>query len=119
MGKHSLPVEDPFDELHDLSVVLDADGVFETRDELLRIKYLLTESVDWSTICEPKYPDKAIGEPQLDLFEDLRTKPDSEVRENLQTLYGELAEIDRKVTVRESERNDAIRMSKALEETLN
>ena len=114
MGKHSLPVEDPFDELHDLSVVLDADGVFETRDELLRIKYLLTESVDWSTICEPKYPDKAIGEPQLDLFEDLRTKPDSEVRENLQTLYGELAEIDRKVTVRESERNDAIRMSKAL-----
>ena len=114
LGKHSLPVEDPFDELHDLSVVLDADGVFETRDELLRIKYLLTESVDWSTICEPKYPDKAIGEPQLDLFEDLRTKPDSEVRENLQTLYGELAEIDRKVTVRESERNDAIRMSKAL-----
>ena len=114
LGKHSLPVEDPFDELHDLSVVLDADGVFETRDELLRTKYLLTESVDWSTICEPKYPDKAIGEPQLDLFEDLRTKPDSEVRENLQTLYGELAEIDRKVTVRESERNDAIRMSKAL-----
>ena len=114
LGKHSLPVEDPFDELHDLSVVLDADGVFETRDELLRMKYLLTESVDWSTICEPKYPDKAIGEPQLDLFEDLRTKPDSEVRENLQTLYGELAEIDRKVTVRESERNDAIRMSKAL-----
>ena len=71
LGKHSLPVEDPFDELHDLSVVLDADGVFETRDELLRMKYLLTESVDWSTICEPKYPDKAIGEPQLDLFEDL------------------------------------------------
>lgn len=114
LGKHSLPVEDPFDELHDLSVVLDADGVFETRDELLRIKYLLTESVDWSTICEPKYPDTAIGAPQLDLFEDLRTKPESKIRENLQNLYDELAEIDRKVTVRESERNDAIRMSKAL-----
>ena len=114
LGKHSLPVEDPFDKLHDLSIVLDADGVFETRDELLRINFLLRESMDWSAICEPKYPDTAIGEPQLDLFEDLRSKPESEVRQNLQELYDKLAEIDRKVTIRESERNDAIRMSKAL-----
>lgn len=114
LGKHSLPVEDPFDELHDLSVVLDAEGVFEIRDEVLRAHALIHHSTDWNTICEIKYPELSHGTPQLDLFEDLRGREVSEIKRELQDLYVALNNIENSVSVRESERNDAIRMSKAL-----
>ena len=114
LGKHPLPVEDPFDELHDLSVVLDAEGVFEIRDEVLRAHALIHDSTDWNTICEMKYPELSHGTPQLDLFEDLRGRDVSEIKRELQDLYVALNSIEKSVSVRESERNDAIRMSKAL-----
>ncbi len=114
LGKHPLPVEDPFDELHDLSVVLDAEGVFEIRDEVLRAHALIHDSTDWNTICEMKYPELSHGTPQLDLFEDLRGRDISEIKRELQDLYVALNSIEKSVSVRESERNDAIRMSKAL-----
>jgi len=114
VGKHPLPVEDPFDQLHDLSVVLDAEGVFEIRDEVLRAHALIHESNDWATICQIKYPELSYGTPQLDLFEDLRSKNESEIKEELQELFSHLNRVEKSVSVRESERNDAIRMSKAL-----
>jgi DNA polymerase sigma len=114
LGKHSLPVEDPFDELHDLSVVLDAEGVFEIRDEVLRAHSLIHDSKDWDSICEIKYPELSYGTPQLDLFEDLRSKDTSEIKNELEQLYSALNVVEKSVSVRESERNDAIRMSKAL-----
>lgn len=114
LGRHSLPVEDPFDEMHDLSILLDAAGVFEIRDEVLRANALLTEGADWQTICAVKYPETNIGAPQLDLFADLRDKPVSVIEQDLQKLYVSLGEVDKSVSVRESERNEAIRMSKAL-----
>lgn len=114
LGKHPLPVEDPFDELHDLSVVLDAEGVFEIRDEVLRAHALIHDSTDWNTICEMKYPELSHGTPQLDLFEDLRGRDISEIKRELQDLYVALNSIEKSLSVRESERNDAIRMSKAL-----
>ena len=114
IGKHPLPVEDPFDDLHDLSVVLDAEGVFEIRDEVLRANSFIHDLKDWETICEIKYPELSHGTPQLDLFEDLRSKDTSEIKEDLQELYNTLTVVEKSVSVRESERNDAIRMSKAL-----
>ena len=54
------------------------------------------------------------GTPQLDLFEDLRSKDTSEIKKELQELYSALNVVEKSVSVRESERNDAIRMSKAL-----
>ncbi len=114
IGKHPLPVEDPFDELHDLSVVLDAEGVFEIRDEVLRANSFIHDLKDWEKICEIKYPELSYGTPQLDLFEDLRSKDRSEIKEDLQELYNTLSVVEKSVSVRESERNDAIRMSKAL-----
>jgi len=114
LGKHSLPVEDPFDELHDLSVVLDAEGVFEIRDEILRAHSFIHALKDWDAICEIKYPELSYGTPQLDLFEDLRSKDTSEIKKQLQELYAALNVVEKSVSVRESERNDAIRMSKAL-----
>ena len=114
LGKHSLPVEDPFDEIHDLSIVLDAEGVFEIRDEVLRTYSLLNESKNWESICEIKYPELVLESPQLDLFGDLRNMSESEIKADLENLYSQLNVVEKSVSVRESERNDAIRMSKAL-----
>ena len=114
LGKHSLPVEDPFDEIHDLSIVLDAEGVFEIRDEVLRAYSMLNESKNWETICEIKYPELVPESPQLDLFGDLRNMSESEIKTDLENLYSQLNIVEKSVSVRESERNDAIRMSKAL-----
>ena len=114
LGKHSLPVEDPFDTRHDLSVILDAGGVLEIRDEILRANLLIHEGENWSTICEPKYPESVINSPQLDLFHDLRSRPLEDIKFELKQLFDELAIIEKNISVRESERNNAIQMSKAL-----
>ena len=114
LGKYPLPVEDPFDELHDLSLTLDAEGVLEIRDEVLRAHASIHASAEWSTICEIKYPERAQEIPQLDLFEDLRGRDEAEIKIELQGLYSSLDIVEKSVSVRERERNDAIRMSKAL-----
>lgn len=114
LGKHSLPVEDPFDELHDLSIVLDAEGVFEIRDEVLRAYTLMHDLADWDAICEVKYPEISQLAPQLDLFQDLRNRETPKIKQDLEELYTLLGSVEKSVSVRESERNDAIRMSKAL-----
>lgn len=98
LGKHSLPVEDPFDELHDLSVVLDAEGVFEIRDEILRAHSFIHTLKDWDAICEIKYPELSYGTPQLDLFEDLRSKDTSEIKKQLQELYAALNVVEKSVS---------------------
>ena len=86
LGKFSLPVEDPFDNKHDLSRVLDVEGVFEIRDEVLRAYQLISENTDWDTITEIKYPEITPNEPKLDLFEDLRNQEDDKTRQDLKIL---------------------------------
>ena len=114
LGKFSLPVEDPFDNKHDLSRVLDVEGVFEIRDEVIRAYQLISKNTDWSIITEIKYPEITPNEPKLDLFEDLRNQDDAKTRHDLGILYEQLKQVEKSVLVRESERNDAIKMSKAL-----
>ena len=114
LGKFSLPVEDPFDNKHDLSRVLDVEGIFEIRDEVLRAYQMISENTDWDTITEIKYPEMTPNEPKLDLFEDLRNQEDDKTRQDLKILYEQLKVIENSVSVRESERSDAIKMSKAL-----
>ena len=107
LGKFSLPVEDPFDNKHDLSRVLDVEGIFEIRDEVLRAYQLISENTDWDTITEIKYPEITPNEPKLDLFEDLRNQEDDKIRQDLKILYEQLKVIENSVSVRESERSDA------------
>lgn len=114
LGKFALPVEDPFDNKHDLGRVLDVEGVFEIRDEVLRAYQLISENTKWSIITEIKYPEITPDEPKLDLFEDLRNQEDDKTKHDLKILYEQLKEVEKSVSVRESERNDAIKMSKAL-----
>ena len=91
-----------------LSIVLDAEGVFEIRDEVLRAYSLLHESKNWETICEVKYPELIPESPQLDLFGDLRNMSESEIKADLENLYSQLNIVEKSVSIRESERNDAM-----------
>ena len=94
--------------------MLDVEGIFEIRDEVLRAYQLISENTDWDTITEIKYPEITPNEPKLDLFEDLRNQEDDKTRQDLKILYEQLKVIENSVSVRESERSDAIKMSKAL-----
>lgn len=94
--------------------MLDAEGVFEIRDEVLRAYTLMHDLADWDAICEVKYPEISQLAPQLDLFQDLRNRETPKIKQDLEELYTLLGSVEKSVSVRESERNDAIRMSKAL-----
>ena len=114
LGKHSLPVEDPFDHLHDLSRVLRTEGVMDIREEFLRAYRLLNEGGSWSEVVKTKFPELVNDSPKTDLFEDLREIPKQEVIDNLEILQDQLNEVESKIKVRKSERNNAIEMSKAI-----
>ena len=114
LGKHSLPVEDPFDHLHDLSRVLRTEGVMDIREEFLRAYRVLNEGGSWSEVVKTKFPELVNDSPKTDLFEDLRDIPKQEVIDNLEILQDQLNEVESKIKVRKSERNNAIEMSKAI-----
>ena len=114
LGKHSLPVEDPFDHLHDLSRVLRTEGVMDIREEFLRAYRVLNEGGSWSEVVKTKFPELVNDSPKTDLFEDLRDIPKQEVIDNLEILQDQLNEVESKIKVRKSERDNAIEMSKAI-----
>ena len=114
LGKHSLPVEDPFDHLHDLSRVLRTEGVMDIREEFLRAYRVLNEGGSWSEVVKTKFPELVNDSPKTDLFEDLRDIPKQEVIDKLEILQDQLNEVESKIKVRKSERNNAIEMSKAI-----
>ena len=114
LGKHSLPVEDPFDHLHDLSRVLRTEGVMDIREEFLRAYRVLNEGGSWSEVVKTKFPELVNDSPKTDLFEDLREIPKQEVIDKLEILQDQLNEVESKIKVRKSERNNAIEMSKAI-----
>lgn len=114
LGKHSLPVEDPFDTMHDLSRVLRPDGAMEIREEFLRAFKILSEGGDWRKLTETKFPELVNDTANTDLFEDLRKMESQDVKEMLENLQSELSVLESEIEVRNSERKNAIDMSKAL-----
>ncbi|MBT3420245.1 MAG: hypothetical protein HN433_03580 [Euryarchaeota archaeon] len=114
LGKHSLPVEDPFDTMHDLSRVLRPDGAMEIREEFLRAFKILSEGGDWRKLTETKFPELVNDTANTDLFEDLRKMESQDVKEILEDLQSELSVLESEIEVRNSERKNAIDMSKAL-----
>ncbi len=114
LGKHSLPVEDPFDTMHDLSRVLRPEGVLEIRDEFLRAWNILKDGGDWKKLTETKFPELITDKPNTDLFEDLRLLPEQEIISKLDNLRKDLEQLDSELELRKIERNNAIEMSKAL-----
>ena len=114
LGKHSLPVEDPFDHLHDLSRVLRTEGVMDIREEFLRAYNIISDGGNWAELTKTKFPELVNESPNTDLFEDLREMPKPDVIDKLQNLQDELHIVESKIKVRKSERNNAIEMSKAI-----
>ncbi len=114
VGRYYMPVEDPFDSKHDLNALLNADGIMDIRNEVLRACHLISTKTSWTDLVAIKNHDLVPENPKLDLFEDLRSKDDSEIKIELEQLYSKLSEIEKHVSARESERNEAIKMSKAL-----
>ncbi len=114
LGKHSLPVEDPFDTMHDLSRVLRPEGAMDIREEFLRAFKILTEGGDWKKLTETKFPELVNDSANTDLFEDLRIMPAQDVKDMLEDLQSELSVLESEIEIRNNERKNAIEMSKAL-----
>ena len=114
LGKHSLPVEDPFDTMHDLSRVLRPDGAMEIREEFLRAFKILSEGGNWKQLTETKFPELVNDTANTDLFEDLRDMQTQDVKESLADLKSELSVLESEIEIRNNERKNAIDMSKAL-----
>ena len=114
LGKHSLPVEDPFDHLHDLSRVLRTEGVMDIREEFLRAYNIISVGGSWEELTKTKFPELVNETPNTDLFEDLRDIPKQNVIDKLENLQDNLLVVESKIKVRKSERNNAIEMSKAI-----
>ena len=114
LGKHSLPVEDPFDTMHDLSRVLRPEGAMDIREEFLRAFKILSEGGDWKKLTETKFPELVNDSANTDLFEDLRALPNQDVKDMLGDLQSELSVLESEIEIRNNERKNAIEMSKAL-----
>tara|TARA_B100001564_G_scaffold70502_1_gene55950 strand:+ start:5942 stop:8020 length:2079 start_codon:yes stop_codon:yes gene_type:complete len=114
LGKHSLPVEDPFDTMHDLSRVLRPEGAMEIREEFLRGFKIISEGGDWKKLTETKFPELINDTVNTDLFEDLRTITIQDAKDMLADLQSELSVLNSELEIRTNERNNATEMSKAL-----
>lgn len=114
LGKHSLPIEDPFDTLHDLSRVLRPEGAMDIREEFLRAFKILNEGGNWNKLTKTKFPELVNDSPNTDLFEDLRMMESQDVKDKLGELQSELSVLESELEIRNNERKNAIDMSKAL-----
>ncbi|MBT60504.1 MAG: hypothetical protein CMA63_02980 [Euryarchaeota archaeon] len=114
LGKHSFPVEDPFDHEHDLSRVLRPEGALDIQEELFSFWIGLNEGKSWKALCETKNPERFKHLEEKDLFEDLRQKPRAEVDTMLAETIKQLADLEERISVLEEERHNNIRISRAL-----
>lgn len=114
VGAHHLAIEDPFDLDHDLCRVVWASGELKIRNELLRAARLFGEGQTWKAICETVDSERLAGLEPTDIFADLRTKSDDEVKQMKDVSLAESVALETRIEALESERSSAIRMAKAM-----
>lgn len=114
LGAHRMAIEDPFDLNRDLSSVLRAEGLFDIKDELLRALSLIAKNDNYSSICELKSPEKFSIFEKKDIFEDLRGVDKHVLENKKQALENELKSVEGRIESARSERNQALKMSKAV-----
>lgn len=114
MGEHHLAIEDPFDIEHDLSRVIWPEGELHIKNELIRAAFLFGNGSTWKEICETLNPERLKDMEPLDLFHDLRDKPDHIVKNMLEKTRAEMDAVDRIIDALESERESTLRMAKAM-----
>ena len=105
VGKHSLPIEDPFDLKRDLSTVLRAEGVMDIHEEILRMWFGICNGDSWQQLCELRNPETHVSDKQLDLFHDLRGKGKEEVNASIKINTTQLEEVENKIIICLEERN--------------
>ena len=99
VGKHSLPIEDPFDLKRDLSTVLRAEGVMDIHEEILRMWFGICNGDSWQQLCELRNPETHVSDKQLDLFHDLRGKEKEEVNASIKINTTQLEEVENKIII--------------------
>ena len=114
MGLHHLGIEDPFDLEHDLCRVLWPEGELDIRSELLRAARMFGEGKTWKDICETVDPERLAGMEPSDIFADLRTISDDKVKQMREKAQAENVAMETRVNALEAERNNSIRMAKAM-----
>jgi DNA polymerase sigma len=114
MGAHHLCIEDPFNLDHDLCRVVRPEGEMRIRDELIRAGIMLASGTKWSEICTTVDPERLSNLEPDDLFHDLRTISDDEVKNMRDKVAGELDGLEMRIQALEDERQNSIRMAKAM-----
>ena len=114
MGHHHLSMEDPFDKEHDVCRVVRPEGELAIRDELLRAARMISEGKPFTEICEVILPERFKNEQPEDLFHDLRTQKEHEVKSKLDNITSEIDTLTTRIDALESERASAIRMARAM-----
>ena len=114
MGHHVMAIEDPFDLQHDLSRVVRAEGWADLMEEGLRMWEGLVDGTDLSALLAPVdgltlAPDRPKG-----LFDDLQGMDKERVAALLATKRAELSVAQERVDALVAEREESIRLSKAM-----
>ena len=114
MGAHHLSIEDPFNLDHDLCRVVRPEGEMRIRDELIRAATMFSNGAKWKEICSTLDPERLSNLEPDDLFHDLRTKSDDDVKNMRDKVAGELDGLEMRIQALEDERQATIRMAKAM-----
>ena len=114
MGHHVMAIEDPFDLQHDLSRVVRAEGWADLMEEGLRMWEGLVDGTNLSALLAPVdgltlAPDRPKG-----LFDDLQGMDKERVAALLATKRAELSVAQERVDALVAEREESIRLSKAM-----
>ena len=117
-GKHHVPIEDPFDHTHDLSRVLTAAGELSILNEILRVRFEISNGTSWDEICETINPERLADLEPEDLFHDLRNLSSSDVDNMKSKVQGELNGLETKIKALEEEKSVAIRLANAMKGVL-
>lgn len=119
MGHHVMAIEDPFDLDHDLSRVVKAEGWADMMEEGLRMWEGLTEGGDLATLLAPVEGLRLAPDQPRGLFDDLKGLERERIVALLATKRAELGVAQERVDALAAERDEAIRLSKAMRGALN
>ena len=114
MGQHVMAIEDPFDLDHDLSRVVKAEGWADLMEEGLRMWEGLVQGADLTTLLAPVDGLRLAPDQPRGLFDDLKGMDREKVAALLATKKAELNVAQERVDALVAEREEAIRLSKAM-----
>ena len=114
VGKHHLPIEDPFDHSHDLSRVLTAKGELIIQNEILRVLVEVNKGTKWNLICETIEPERLADLEPEDLFHDLRNLELKDIQNMKTKVQGEINGLESKLKALEEEKSVSIRLANAM-----